>query len=185
VPDVSRVAVGAVEQPAVEHDATAHAGRHDHGDEVARARGRALPTLADGQRLGVVVDERGQTGARLQPGAQREAAPGPDVERRDRLPAQRHRPATTHAADHHGAARGRSPDGLDQRDQRVEDHLGVGGRRSRRGRRPQQLAVRGDEGGRELGAADVDRERHVHPPTVRPDPAPPLHLGRIEREAKR
>ena len=42
VADVTGVALGAVEQPAVEHDAAADPGRHDHGDEVVDA-GRRRP----------------------------------------------------------------------------------------------------------------------------------------------
>ena len=72
VADVAGVAVGAVEQAAVEHDAAADAGRHDHPDVVARARRRADPTLAERERLGVVVDERRQAGVRGEPRPQRE-----------------------------------------------------------------------------------------------------------------
>ena len=63
VADVAGVAVGAVEQPAVEHDAAADAGRHDHGEEVRHARGGAAPALAERQRLGVVVDVHRQAGS--------------------------------------------------------------------------------------------------------------------------
>ena len=40
VADVAGVAAGAVEQAAVEHDAAADAGRHDHGEEVPAGRRR-------------------------------------------------------------------------------------------------------------------------------------------------
>ena len=56
--------VGAVEQPAVEHDAAADAGRHDHADVVAHAARRAEPAFAERERLGVVVDEHRQARVR-------------------------------------------------------------------------------------------------------------------------
>ena len=78
VADVAGVAVGAVEQPAVEHDAAAHAGGHDHGDEVAHAPGRAAPALAEGERLGVVVDAApaGRSAPPAAPAAGSPASPG-------------------------------------------------------------------------------------------------------------
>ena len=45
VADVAGVAVGAVEQPAVEDDAAADAGRHDHREVVAHAGARRRSTL--------------------------------------------------------------------------------------------------------------------------------------------
>ena len=45
VTDVARVAGGAVEQPAVEHDAAADAGRHDHPDVVVARRAPRRPSL--------------------------------------------------------------------------------------------------------------------------------------------
>ena len=78
VADVAGVAVGAVEQAAVEHDAAADAGGHDHGDEVALAHRRAPPPLAQGQRLGVVVDvdRAGRWPRPAGPGAGTPARPG-------------------------------------------------------------------------------------------------------------
>ena len=61
VADVPGVAAGSVEQAAVGDDAAADAGRHDHPEVVAPARGRADPTLAERERLGVVVDRDRQT----------------------------------------------------------------------------------------------------------------------------
>ena len=59
VADVARVPEPPVEQPPVEHDAAADAGRHHHG-RCNRADPTAAPTQPSPERegLGVVVDER-------------------------------------------------------------------------------------------------------------------------------
>jgi hypothetical protein len=57
VADMARVAVGAVEQPAVEHDAATDAGRHDHAEVVVAPGRGADPAFAERERLRVVVDE--------------------------------------------------------------------------------------------------------------------------------
>ena len=49
--DVAGIACVAVEQSAVEDDATSDAGRHDHADEVRHAAGPALPCLTERKRL--------------------------------------------------------------------------------------------------------------------------------------
>ena len=62
--DVPGVAEPALEQSAVEHDAAADAGRDDHGDVVVAPGRRTDPSLAERQRLGVVVHEGRQPGQR-------------------------------------------------------------------------------------------------------------------------
>ena len=81
VTDVAGVAQGPVQQPPVEDDATADAGAHDHGDEVAVAGGGAQPALAQGQRLGIVVDVDGKVQGFGQAGPEREPVPLGNVQR--------------------------------------------------------------------------------------------------------
>ena len=57
MPDVSGVAQTTAQEPSVEDDAAADAGRHDHGDEVALPRRGADPALGQGQRFRIVVHE--------------------------------------------------------------------------------------------------------------------------------
>ena len=74
VTDVAGVAGRTVEQLAVEHDAAADAGRHDHRQEVGVALRRAEPPLGEGQRLGVEVAVHVDSRSPRQPLAQRERA---------------------------------------------------------------------------------------------------------------
>src|SRR5690348_4922983 len=97
MPDVTGVAAGAVEQPAVAHDAAPDSGRHDHADEVAFAGGGADPALAERERLGVVVDPHRQRAVLCETRAQRKVAPRRDVERRYLFAAETHRPAAPDA----------------------------------------------------------------------------------------
>ena len=81
VADVTRIARRAVEQPPVQHDAAADTHRDDHRHVVRAAACGAEPALAQGERLGVVVDVGRQSVPLLQPGGQRELALLLDVER--------------------------------------------------------------------------------------------------------
>ena len=156
--DVARIPLGAVEEPTSEHDAAAHPGGDDHADEVLLPRRGAHPALAEGERLGVVVNEDGETGRLLQPAPEREMAPRRDVERRDLLAAPGHGAAAPGPADHGG----RREERLDQAEQGGEQHLGVGGGGGRRLVPVKEDTVPADDAGRQLGAADVDRQSRVH-----------------------
>ena len=170
VADVARVAEPPLEQPAVEHDAAAHAGRHHHGDVVGAAGGGADPTLTQGERLGVVVDEGRQPGQLGQAGAQGEGPPRGDVQRRHLLTAGAHRPAAPRAADDDGGPPRRTAggDALHQlrpgrprgprRHSRPPCPAASGsGRIARSTRDPSPV----DQPGRHLGAADVDGQCEV------------------------
>ena len=159
--DVAGVAVGTVEQAAVEDDAAADAGGHHHGDEVVLAGGRAAPPFPEGKGLGVVVDEREQARGLRQPPAQREIAPGRNVQRRDFLAARRHGPAGTNTAHRHLTV---AANGVAQVEQHREQRLGVRTRRSRARGRRHKIAFGGHQPRRQLGAADVDGEGQLHEP---------------------
>ena len=96
VTGVSRLAV---EQATVEHDPTADSCRDDHADEVALPHGGAAPPLAQGEGLGVVVDEHRNADRVGQAVAERERAPRRDVQRRHLLAARAHGTTTADAAD--------------------------------------------------------------------------------------
>ena len=159
VADVAGVAVVAVEEPAVEDDAAADAGRHDHREVVALAlaRRRASPRRgrAPWRRC-----RRGRAGRARPTSRARSGKPAPagDVERRHRLAARVIGPphptpqATSSPRAHLG----------DRVEQRREDRprrrpSGVG-RSARASSSPSAV----DDAGRHLRAADVDRE-HTRP----------------------
>jgi len=83
VADVARVASLAVEQSAVQDDATADPGRHDHREKTVMATRGALPPFAERERLCIAVAEHGQTGEITQPLGERKVPPAQDVERRN------------------------------------------------------------------------------------------------------
>ena len=92
VADVAGVARRPVEQPAVDHDPAAHARRHDHGEVVARAAGRARPTPRPG--ASALASLSTNTGSPVSPASRARSgklAPGGDVQRRHR----RRRPASS------------------------------------------------------------------------------------------
>jgi hypothetical protein len=161
VTDVTGVSGCPVEQPAVEHDAAADAGRDHHPDEVTLALRRADPPFAQGKRFGIVVDVDVEAAQCAQPLPERERAPRRDVQGRDELTAGRHRSAAANA--HHvGALALRHRQGIDQRHQRGPQLLAVSGRRrgclDARGERSSGV----DQPHRQLGAANVDREGGPH-----------------------
>ena len=110
-----------LDQPAVQDQAAADAGRDDHAEHVAHAPARSPPVLADGHGDRVVMHpHRDAREALQQPGAQREGPPGRDVERRHHAFRPFHRAAG--AAAHPGQP-GRAADlgaVQDAREQRVE-----------------------------------------------------------------
>ncbi len=158
VSDVPRVAGRAVEHAAVEHDAAADPGRHDHREVVALTAGGAPPSFTERERLGVVVDPHRQAGVLGQAGSQREAAPRGDVERRHVLAARVHGAA---AAD---ADRGRAGrrDRVDERGERREQRVGIHVERCRCFGPCGECAVVARESGCQLGAADVDCDDAGH-----------------------
>ena len=175
VTDVARVAEPAVEQPAVEHDAATHPGRHDHGDVVVVPDRGAHPALAERQRLGVVVDEGGESGQRRQARPQGKRPPPLDVQRRHLLAAGAHRAAAPGAADHEAVPRAhQGGHACDHPGQGVPQGLGVvrarrrpgsaaspgaaGCRRGRPARRP-SWCRRCRRPGRDLPREDCYRDR--------------------------
>ncbi len=159
--DVSGVPGRTVEQPTVQHDAAADAGRHDHGDEVACSLRRADPSLSQRQCFRVVVDVNVESGVGGEPRAQGKRPPRRDVQRRDQLATGRHR---TPAADAHDLGVSTIPtrQRVDHSGQRRPQHLPV--RSHRRGRLDpaRDRAVFVHEARCDLGAADVDREGGPH-----------------------
>ena len=85
--------------------------------KFAAPPGRAAPALAEGQRLGVVVDHHRQAGQLRQPRSQGEVPPAGDVERRDELTTGRHRPAAAHADARPDGGRGALERGRHERGQ--------------------------------------------------------------------
>ena len=78
--DVAGIPCVAVEQSAVEDDATSDAGRHDHADEVRHAASRpSMPHRAQAPRA--VVDVHGQAGVLSESGTKRKVSPYGDVDR--------------------------------------------------------------------------------------------------------
>ncbi len=153
VPEVAGVAQPSVEQPSAAHQPAADTRAHHDPDEVAHAHRGTAPGLAERERLGVVVDDHGELGELLHLGGQREALPGGDVQWRDLATVGIHRaPATHAAADRVVRCRGEHP------------------QHEARQRRPHVARRRGDaiahehrarlvdDPGRQLRAADVDRE---------------------------
>ena len=129
VPDVTGVAQTTAEQPSVENDAAADAGRHDHGDEVALPGRGTPPALGQRQRFRIVVHEGRYAGELLQPRPQGKLSPPTDVERRDGLPSRTHRSPATDTA-HHDRNLGIDPvlavgDVLDKVDQGLPQRLGI------------------------------------------------------------
>ena len=129
VADVAGVAAGAVEQPAVEHDAAADAGGHDHGQEVATAP-RAAPTQPSpsASALASLSTNTGSpvsSASRARSGKSRHAGmfSGDTA-----LAARRHRPAAPDAAHDRCDAGVGTATPLDQVDERGEQGLGVGAR---------------------------------------------------------
>ena len=161
VTDVARVAVGTVEQPAVEHDAAADAGRHDHRDVVALTGGGAEPAFSEGQRLRVVVDPGRQTGVHAEPVAQRELAPRGDVDRRHEGAAVAHRSARTDTASV-GARAQLGRERVEHRRQRREQNFGIARLGCRRPGAGDDPTVAVDDRRGQLGAADVDGDHGVH-----------------------
>ena len=161
VADVAGVAVGAVEQPAVEHDAAADAGRHDHGEEVAhaRARRRASPRRgrAPWRRCRRGRAARARSASRGRSGKPRQAGM---LSGDTASPPRRHRPAAPDAAGDL-VARADLVDRL-ERGRRTPPRASpsVGRGRDARGRAGRPSAV--DDAGRQLRAADVDGEHTVH-----------------------
>ena len=85
VSHVAGIAGRALEQRTVQDDSAADARRHDHRQVVALPDGRAEPALAERQGLRVHVAVDLEPEHVLQPIAQRELAPGHQIEGRDRL----------------------------------------------------------------------------------------------------
>ena len=169
VTDVAGVSEPAVEQSPVEHDPAPDAGRHHHRQVVTSARRRTDPSLPERQRLGVVVDEGRQPGQLGQPRRERKGPPRLDVERRHLVAARAHRPAAPDAADDEAVAAGvRRSTPLDHSARSAQrssaaSRAGLAapspprvGRSGRLHRPSHQGTVRGDQPGRDLGAADVD-----------------------------
>jgi len=77
--DLSRAAVVAAVETPVDDDAGAEPGADGEADQVANAAAGAEVELADGERVGVVVDVGGHAVALLQVVAERHLAPGGDV----------------------------------------------------------------------------------------------------------
>ena len=161
VPDVAGVATGAVEQPAVEHDPAADPGRHDHRQVVGLPLRRSAPSLAERQRLGVVVDEGRQPARSLDHRPQREPAPAGDVERRHLLATGPHRPATPDpAGDQAVVVTGVAHGLLDHLGQPRPRIVGDGGAPTT----GDDLARLVDDPDDELRAPDVDRQPPAHEP---------------------
>ena len=155
--DVAGVAVVAVEQSAIEDDAAADAGRHDHADEVRHAAGPALPCLTERKRLRVIVDVHGQAGVLSESGAKRKVSPDGDVDRRHRLAGLPHGASAAHTADTHGRHRGMCCDLVEKFRQSNEQGLGVGDIRRRCPSSINDRPVYTDDADLDLRATDIDR----------------------------
>src|SRR5690606_5050480 len=159
VSDVPRVAGAAVDEPAAEDEAAADAGRDDHAQHVRDAPPGPAPVFGHGQADGVVVDPYRNTREQgAEPGAQREAPPAGDVERRDDAGGPGHRAAAADADAGHPAGEGR-----DHGEERLPEGFGVRVLRGRRSPHLQNGAVGGHAGGGQFGAADVHRQDHSPP----------------------
>ena len=131
----------------------------------AHPPGRAAPALAEGQRLGVVVDHHRQPGQLRQPRAQREVPPAGDVERRDELTA---RPSSARRSPRRPRPDGAPTAPLERRPSRARARPGQGSARSvGRSVADQRAAVVVDQADGQLGPADVDREVGPHGPDCR------------------
>jgi hypothetical protein len=186
MPDVPGVAGRALHQVAVQDQAAADAGGDDHSEHVAGAPARPAPVLPGGQADGVVVHpDRGGAEPLRQPFAEREAAPGGDVDRGHQPGGPFHRAAAAAAEAGEPAAEAGAGAGAGREagrvqhpgDQRVDgppQALGVQVAPGR-GLLPEQQPAPGpDESRGELGAADVDGQRRpvsfhhrLPPPEVR------------------
>ena len=150
-------AVGPLQHPAVHRDAAAAAGAQDHAEHHRRARAGAVGRLGERQAVGVVGERDRLPEPRGEVGVQRlavqaggvgvlHAAVGP--RRAGRADAHAERPA------------GRVARSRDQPGDRVErGAVVVGGRRHARA--PAFAAVRVEQQGLDLGAAEVDAERRA------------------------
>jgi hypothetical protein len=169
VPDVAGVAGGTLDDPAVQDQPAAHAGRHDHAHHVVLAPAGPAPVLGGHQADCVVVHpDRDAAELFLQPGAQRERAPGGHVQRRYDPGRPVHRAAAPDADA--GQRSGSWPPGFveypaDQGFQGAPHLLAVQFARGRNLRPGDHPAAGLDHGGGQLGATDVDgkcRARLVH-----------------------
>ena len=143
VPDVPGIAPRAVEESAVDYDASAHPGRNHHGHVVGRTPGRTPTIPRPGPGPWRRCRRPPEARVAVQAFTQREPTPARDIERADRSP-----PPGPWA--HHIPPRRRSGSrgATDQTsvttiDQRLEDDLGVGRRRGRQsGPRPAWCQIR-------------------------------------------
>ncbi len=76
VAELARHAVGTPEHPAVQDQRAADPGAEVHAQHEPLAGPRAEPALAEGGRVGVVVDDHGQPDPVPDPGAKRLVTPG-------------------------------------------------------------------------------------------------------------
>jgi len=80
MPNVAGVAQTTAEEPTLEDDAAANAGRHDHGDEVTLPRRGASPALGQSQRFRIVFHECRDSCELSQPFPQGKPSPPTDIE---------------------------------------------------------------------------------------------------------
>src|SRR5262249_46345072 len=107
VADVPGVAGEPVDQPAIQNQAAADAGGDDHAQHVVGAVAGPAPALADGERLGVVVDDARQRETFDQAVGEREVAPGGDVDWADDAFGVAHGSAAPDADAPHASSGGR------------------------------------------------------------------------------
>lgn len=165
VTDVARVATRTIEQFAVQNDAAADAGRHDHREEIVVAASGALPPFAESERLRIAVTEDGQAREVPQPLCERKVPPTRNVEWRDEFGIgrawsggtdsnrERHRSVLAARANQH--LRHESAQIAEERFFRLR---GVDSTPSTVDHR----AIGGDETCGDLGPTDVDCHDHVH-----------------------
>ena len=155
VTDMSRVPRRAINELPGDHEATAHAGRHDHPKHRARRSSGSEPPFAERHGFRVVVDHARNAEPLREPGAQRKVAPGRDVKGRDQSLAHRTAAPDTDRRDDSAAITDRP---LAERGDRPEELLCIGRAwRAEPLARPEGSgAVR--DGGQAARAANVERE---------------------------
>ncbi len=157
---MTRVAARTVEQVPAEENAPANSCRHDHADVVAHAGGRALPSFAAGEGLGVVVDQHRQSTVLGKSCAQGEVAPRGDIQWRHRFTVRGHRPAAAHADG--SRTLDRVPEAVDRGSQGGEQSAGIHRSGCGDDAPVEDPARRVDDTDSQLGAADVDGDDRVH-----------------------
>ena len=160
--DAAGVAVVAVEQSAIEDDAAADAGRHDHANEVRHAAGPALPCLTERKRL-LRHCRRARPGrcsaSRVRSGKSRQTGMliGDTASPACRMGPPQPTPQTPT-----GRHRGMCCDLVEKFRQSNEQGLGVGDIRRRRPPPIDDRPVHTDDADLDLRATDIDRQDVLH-----------------------